>query len=177
MVFHSGLKPADSFPANALVQWWSEERQDSCLCAHAECNQIQSESGYTFVRIEGYIPSSSTSGTVNLIDYWNSNINDNFATTNTTTPAGYARSIFADGVVFASQQAGTVPLQTWWSAGRRDWLTVASQAGIKYANNHGYVLGNANVGYVFNSQPLNVQDSVTTPTMAQWSRAMDLLKF
>jgi hypothetical protein len=147
------------------------------LCSHEECNQIQAESGYQFVRIEGFVPSSASPGTVPLFDYWNANIMDNFATTNSSTPSGYSSAIFSNGVVFAARQAGTVPLQTWWSASRRDWLTVASDAGVKYAQSHGYVLGSPSVGFVFNSQPLNIQDSVTTPTLAQWSRAIDLLKF
>lgn len=171
-----GLKPSSSFPENALVQWWSDQRQDSCLCATNECNDIQAQSGYKFVRIEGFRPSSSAPGTVRLFDYWNGNIMDNYATTNSSVPAGYTKAIFADGVVFAQRQpSGTVPLQTWWSAGRRDWLTVASEAGIAYANQNGYVLGNQQVGFVFNSQPLNVMDAVTTPTMAQWTRAYSLL--
>jgi hypothetical protein len=122
------LKPAASFPPNALVQWWSEERQDSCLCSHSACNEIQAQSGYSFVRIEGFAPSSASSGTVALVDDWNSNINDNLATTNTSLPTGYSRAIFPDGSVFSGAgTSGTVPLQTWWSAARQDWLTGKKQ--------------------------------------------------
>lgn len=176
----NGLRPNNnSFPPNALVQWWSSQRQDSCLCAHFGCNSIQAESGYTFVRIEGYIPDNGATGTTRLHDYWNPSIQDNFATTNASMPNGYSPAIFHEGSVFSGPGVGRVPLQTWWSPTRQDWLTVASPEGVSYAQANGYVLGNRSIGYVFRSAPVAHQkkDSVTVPTFAQWARASDLLRF
>jgi alpha-glucosidase (family GH31 glycosyl hydrolase) len=173
-----GLKPTNSFPSNALVQWWSEERQDNCLCGNNYCNGVQASSGYTFVRIEGYLPSPSTEGTIPLNDFWNNNYGDNYASTSSQTPSGYVTANFQDGAVFASPMAGTVALQTWWSAARKDWLTVASPAGVQYAQQNGYVLGNGTIGYAYTNSPPPVEESSTTaPTMAQWARAYALVEF
>ncbi len=172
-----GLKPTNNFPSNALVQWWNAKRQDNCLCGDNFCNGVQAESGYTFLRIEGYLPSGSSQGTIALSDYWNSNFEDNLASTS-SAPSGYSPAVFGDGAVFAptSQIAGTVALQTWWSEARKDWLTVASAAGVQYAKDNGYMLGNATIGFVFQRMPL-VLDSVTPPTTDQWARSYALLEF
>ena len=171
-----GLQPNNAYPDNALVQWWNEDRQDNCLCSHASCNQIQQESGYTFVRIEGYVPSSSEPSTAQLFDFYSSSAQDNLATTNPVMPSSYTPAIFSNGSVYASHLAksGTVPLKTFYSKTRQDWLTVASQEGLDYAKANGYVEGDI-VGYVYSSSPLSLDSSTTPPSQDQWSKAYDLL--
>jgi hypothetical protein len=131
------------------------------------------------MRIEGYIPEAGTAGAVPLNDFWNSEMDDNLATSSTSMPAGYSKAIFQDGVVFGSQQTGTVPLAIYWSEARKDFLTVASADGVAYAEANGYVLKNATSGYVYQNSPLksNRKALVTAPTFSQWSRAFDLLIF
>ncbi len=143
-----GLKPIANVPDNALVQWWSAQRNDSCLCSHTVCNQQQQEAGYVSLRIEGYVPADNTPGTVPISAWWNPSISDNYALTNSAAAlANYQHADFADGSLFTSQQAGTTNCSTWWSQPRQDWLTVCSAAGVSYAQRYGYTLGNATIGW------------------------------
>ena len=179
----NGIQPSDGLPANALVQWYSSSRSDSCLCNGQECNRVQSSGGYLQERIEGYVPTAGTPGTVLLFDYWNSKIDDNLATVEANAPSGYQAAIFTNGAVFSQSATGLVPLQLFWSDSRMDSLTVASVAGVAYAKANGYVLQNATLGYVYENSPLNGGEfesderltSVTPPTTAQWNRALALL--
>lgn len=180
-----GLKPYQYFPSNALVQWWSASRNDSCLCSHTTCNTYQSESGYVFERIEGYIPEDGAASTVPIQSWWNPIILDNYALTNSlVSPSGYSKAVFSDGSLFASQQPGTTNCSSWFSSARMDWLTVCSAQGVQYAQRNGYTLGNATIGWAYIDAPLmkkrataKARDNTTPPTLAQWSRALDLIIF
>ncbi len=121
-----------------------------------------------------------TAGTLPIASWWNSVINDNYALTAGPNPpaSNYQAPIFNSGALFATQVAGTVPCSTWWSGARDDWLTVCSAAGTKYAQQNGYTLGNATIGYAYTSAPFasnGATSGVTAPTMAQWARALDLV--
>jgi hypothetical protein len=82
----AGLKPTDEYPPNALVQWWSAARNDSCLCSHQYCNSIQQQAGYVALRVEGYLPVSGGVGTIPIYSWWNPIILDNYALTNGPNP-------------------------------------------------------------------------------------------
>ena len=102
--------------------------------------------------IEGYQPLPGAPNSVQLYDYWN-NVNDNWGTTNANTPSGYTPAQFQNGYVLSVQEAGTVPLQLWYSSSRNDHMTVASSQGISYAQSNGYTLVTAVLGYVYSSPP------------------------
>lgn len=105
---------------------------------------------------------------VRINDFFNSMTNDNYATTATSAPAGYAAAVFADGHAFTSAQPGTTALQVF--LGGTDYLTVASAAGLQYAaaNNYTFV---ATVGYVYTAQ----QVPGTTVDQDRWNKAIELL--
>lgn len=132
------------------------------------------------MRVEGYAPVPGTPGTIPIYSWWNSVINDNYAlTAGPNAPASnYQAPVFNSGALFATQVAGTTPCSTWWSVARNDWLTVCTAAGTAYAQQNGYALGNATIGYAYTNAPFTgagFTNGVTAPTMAQWMRALDLL--
>jgi len=165
------IKPA---PAGALIQLWDSDRQDNVLCGSPDCLNDNSE--YQFIRIEGYQPKAGTPGTVSLNDFWNQNINDNYATTQSSTPNGYTLAAFSDGVVYATAQPGTVPLTLWWNDQRQDMLTVATADGLAYAKQYGYKQVNATLGHVLTSPPANVEeDPLYAANLARWGYSIELL--
>jgi len=168
------IKPTPPPPAGSLAQLWDADRQDNVLCGSPDC--LNDNSQYQFLRIEGYQPKAGTPGTVSLNDYWNQNINDNYATTQSVTPSGYSPAVFSDGLVYATAQPGTVPLTLWWSEQRQDMLTVASAEGLTYAKEYGYKQVNANLGYVLTSPPSDVEeDRLNAVNLARWGYSMELL--
>eukprot|EP00042_Codosiga_hollandica_P032126 m.200668 g.200668 ORF g.200668 m.200668 type:complete len:1028 (+) comp53818_c0_seq1:262-3345(+) len=150
LAFANALTEIGGSPYQPLIQFWDAQREDQCLCGSTGC--IQANSYYAQEWIEGYQPASGASGVISFNDYWN-NVNDNWGTTSTSTPSGYAPAAFGNGYVFQSQVSGTIPLQLWYSSSRNDHMTVASQQGINYAKSNGYTLVTAVLGYVYESIP------------------------
>lgn len=150
----------------ALLQLWDSDRGDNCLCGSDPC--INANNYYQMLRIEGYQPKAGTPGTIPLNDFWNPTATDNYATTGTSAPSGYEPAAFGDGLVFASQQPGTVPLKLYYNG--HDMLTVASPQGIDYANQNKYKLLNSTLGYVYSNPP-----QVDVINQKRWAYSMGLL--
>ena len=155
-----------------LAQLWASSRNDHVLCGTQAC--MDGNNWYQFQWIEGYQPLPSEPGAVPLYDYWNVNTNHNWATTSFDLPPGYAPAVFSNGVVLSIQKAGTVPLQLWYNDDLGDHITVASQQGISYAQNNGYTLVTAVLGYVYTSPPAIAGDGSTPipPARAAYSLAL-----
>eukprot|EP01094_Clydonella_sp_ATCC50884_P030386 TRINITY_DN9908_c0_g1_i1.p1 TRINITY_DN9908_c0_g1~~TRINITY_DN9908_c0_g1_i1.p1 ORF type:complete len:1085 (-),score=270.03 TRINITY_DN9908_c0_g1_i1:780-3968(-) len=151
------LLAQEGFIPGVLLQLWDESRQDSVLCGSSTC--ASTNAYYTEVRIEGYQPLSSDPNAVPLNDFWDSDVNDNYATTSSSAPAGYSPANFANGYVLGSQQPGTLPLALYYSSARHDHVTVASKAGHFFAKQWGYDLVNATLGYVLSSPPSGAADA------------------
>eukprot|EP01125_Pyxidicula_operculata_P005865 TRINITY_DN2050_c0_g6_i2.p1 TRINITY_DN2050_c0_g6~~TRINITY_DN2050_c0_g6_i2.p1 ORF type:complete len:1034 (+),score=272.65 TRINITY_DN2050_c0_g6_i2:380-3481(+) len=164
------VRPNPPPPASALVQLWNAGRQDNCLCGSSSC--LSTNSDYDYVRIEGYQPPAGTPGTVRLNDFWNDDYQDNWATTQSSTPSGYTPAIFGDGLVFSSKVEGTSPLILYWNEDRKDMLTVASLDGIHYAKSNGYVVVNKTLGYVYTQPPTTQASAVNYD---RWNYAWNLL--
>lgn len=151
----TGDMPPPPPPANSLLQMYDSDRKDSVLCGTAEC--IASNAYYEQVRIEGFQPNASDAGAIKLQDYWNQDINDNFASTAPAPPPGYVNAQFPDGYVYNSQVQGSVPLYCYFSSANNDHMAVATEAGIKQAQSEKYVLcsefPSGIMGYVLTSNP------------------------
>jgi len=167
------LKPKPPPPPFSLAQLWNEDREDNCLCATQEC--LFANSDYQQLRIEGYQPKESSPNTIPLNDFWNDAINDNYATTQISTPMGYSPASFGDGIVYRTQQPNTVPLQLYWSEERKDMLTVASTEGIQYANDYYYKLLNSSLGYVLSKSPVELDLKASELTYIRWAYSLELL--
>jgi len=151
-----------------LVQLWDSQREDNCLCGSLDC--MQANSYYQQLRIEGFQPKMPTSNTINLNDWWDPTVTDNWATTNQGNPAnGYQNANFADGLVLIRPEPNTSPLVLYYSADRQDYLTVGTPAGNEYAKTYGYALVNSTLGYVYNSPDLSAVN------FQRWAHSMQLL--
>jgi hypothetical protein len=118
----------------SLTLHWSPSRRDSVLCGTDGCRESNNDdAGYGFVSVEGFMPPASAAGVVSLRDFWNANIEDNYATTQSSPPSGYTPADFPNGQVFASSQPGTVPLAVYYNDQFADYLTVASAFGHQFA--------------------------------------------
>lgn len=73
-------QPADTLP---LYSWWSRERGDNFITTDPRWRGTPgaTQSGYAFVRLEGYVHTHPVMGTVPLRTYWNRSDADNYATT------------------------------------------------------------------------------------------------
>jgi hypothetical protein len=168
------LKPTEApYPPNALVQLWSASRNDSLLCGTTDC--INANPQYAYVRIEGYQPTQGAN-TVPLYDYWDPlpTVTDNYATTLSSPPPGYTTTNFQNGNIFDTvhhQPDHSFPVSIWWSDERQDMLTVASQAGVSYAQTNNYVQKVQCIGY---AQTGNDQSVLAVP-LSRWSYSMELL--
>ncbi|KAA0147801.1 hypothetical protein FNF29_07145 [Cafeteria roenbergensis] len=125
-------------PPGSLVQMHDTSRKDSLLCGTEAC--LLSNLQYAQVRIEGYQPSASASGTIKLNDYWDADANDNFASTASSPPAGYSPATFANGLVYQSQEEGSVPLFCYYSSADQDHAAVATPEGIARVQKADYKL-------------------------------------
>jgi len=153
-LLQSAISQLKSEASGPLTQLYDSDRTDSVLCGSSGC--LSANNYYTNMRIEGYQALQGDSDLIALNDYWDQDINDNWATTDPNTPAGYTVASFADGTVYSKQKTGTIPLQLWYSDARKDHLTVASDAGVQYANDNGYkvINGSSNpLGWVFKDPP------------------------
>jgi alpha-glucosidase (family GH31 glycosyl hydrolase) len=160
--------------AGALVQMFSVSRGDNVMCANSNCIAANDASdGYVQMRIEGFQPVAQTSlPTTKLLALWNPNVPDNFATDGSyNVPSGYSAAVFNGGVAFSSQVAGTVPLRVFWNG--RDFLTVASSAGVLWAQQHNYTDMQHIAGYVWAQPPATNTTSVDD---RRWNTAISLLQ-
>jgi hypothetical protein len=167
------LQQREPFPIDGLVQLFSAQREDNLLCGTQACISTNLPAvGYTRLRIEGYQPDPTWGGVQSLNDWWSQANLDNYATdASGNIPSGYVPAVFANGVTFASQQPGTVPLRLFWSAARTDFLTVASAAGLTYAAQNNYVDMNHTVGWVL-AKPWRTSDA----DERRWNFALALLQ-
>lgn len=157
--------PPPSVAAN-LTALYSVERLDQVLCLGPQCYQSNEpgENGdYAPQRIEG-VAFSAAGGTVVVngtsyatapLTLWfgygaSNQLNDNYVATNGTAPTPDYTITFNNGYVLAEQAPGSVPLQVWkrtWNATKWDYATVASDAGVAWAQQSGYTF-QFNTGYV-----------------------------
>ncbi|EDQ92185.1 uncharacterized protein MONBRDRAFT_5942 [Monosiga brevicollis MX1] len=137
-------------PDNAAYSLFDRSMSDSVLCTSLQCQG--SNTYYTRLRIEGYLPENGIPGTIPLYLYWNQREDskkDNLVTTNSTPPAGYTTSGYDNGQVFSAQLDGTIPLQLWYNAHTNDHATVASDAGIAWVKGNNYALVDGAMGYIY----------------------------
>jgi hypothetical protein len=160
--------------ANALVQMFSSMRGDNVLCANRNCLAANDASdGYVQLRIEGFQPTTTTTApTTKLVALWNPNVPDNFAVDPSyNVPNGYTPAVFQGGVAFTQSAAGLLPLRVFWNG--RDFLTVASSAGVAWAQAHNYTDMQHVAGYVYAQQPTSNGTSVDD---RRWNTALSLLQ-
>jgi alpha-glucosidase (family GH31 glycosyl hydrolase) len=167
------LQTHEPMPVDALLQLFSSARLDNCLCGTRNCLQSNLPIvGYQRLRIEGYQPSQSMQGVIPLNDWWSNTNADNLAVDSAfSIPATYQRANFANGWMFAQQQPGTLPLRLFWNPVWKDFLTVASPAGLAYAGANNFTDMNRIVGWVFKS-PWRTADVDET----RWNQAIALLQ-
>jgi len=165
-------KPGPPSPPGALTQLWKKSRTDNCLCGTPDC--LNDNTDYTWMRIEGYQPDPKESSVIPLYAYWNG-VNDNYATTNATTPAGYTPAMFSNGYALSAQKDGTVCLQVYWNEDRKDMLTVASDDGVRYAKKHNYKSVAPCVGYVYKDNPNPKEDELGGVPLPRWLYAVELM--
>jgi len=158
-------------PANALIQMYDLFETDSCLCSNKGCFNAQI-SNYEMMRVEGYQPNSTQKNAIPLYLYWNSTTDDNWATPATPTPPGYQVSSLSGGWCLSYPETGTVPLQLWYNAGADDHLTLATAAGVAWAQVYGYSLLNSTLCYVYPANPTNP----STTTASRWEYSMSLMQ-
>ena len=147
------------------TQYFSAERNDTVLCVDSQCtsaNQPGQDGHYAQQRIEGWaLLADDGTGHANingtsypllpLTLYYSFTHTDNLVTTNTTLPdksysAAGGATVFANGFTLGAAAPGALPLQLWlktFSGASQDYLSVASPAGVAYAQANGYTLVNA----------------------------------
>jgi hypothetical protein len=155
-------------PPYALVQLYSNDRQDNILCGTQNCYDTQGMD-YVRMRIEGYQPHPEEDGAIPFNNYWNGH-NDNYGTTLSTPPPGYGYSDFKNGYILSKPKTGTIPVYVYFNSQRGDYLTVASNDGINYAKTNNYKLVNDTIGYFYINPPSS------TDKIGRWIRAMALLQ-
>jgi hypothetical protein len=144
------------------TQYFSSDRNDSVLCLSDQCtsaNEPGEDGHYAELRVEGLgLLSDDGTGhaTINNVSYpllaltlyYSALHTDNLVTTNTTAPdSSYSGGVvFANGYALGAPAPGALPLQLWYKAYNgesQDYLTVASAAGVAWAQAHGYTLVDA----------------------------------
>ena len=145
-----------------MTQYYSAERNDTVLCLDAACtnaNQPGSPGSYVQQRVEalGLLSDDGTGHTTignvsyplrALTLYYSFTHDDNLVTTNTTAPDSSYTSgtVFPNGFVLGAAAPGALPLQLFFkhfAGSNQDYLTVASPAGVAWAQSHGYALVDA----------------------------------
>ena len=160
------------------IQWvnatsmWSSARNDQVLCVSDSCfnaNPVPS-SGYVVQRGEGWAPLSSAAATGVVINgtkyatlkltlFFAAKWNDNLITVNASAdvPSEYrSGTVFDNGYVLATQAPGSLPLRVYYkqySATSQDYATVASAAGVAWAEANGYAYQTWSAGFVLPSAP------------------------
>jgi len=167
-------------PPNALIQLYSDERQENILCGTQDCYNSQGLD-YIRMRYEGYQPCPNEDGAIPLNNYWNGH--DNYDTTLSRPPPPYDFSNFNDGYILSKSKPGlTTPVYVYYNEKRGDMLTVASQDGVNYAQSNNYKLYNDTIGHVYinpTSCPMEDEtskDKALTDKMKRWSMAWALLQ-
>lgn len=126
----------DQYETIPLQLYWSDERQDNITVASSESINGATSANYRFVRTEGHVLQNPQSGTLPLVLYYEGyTFFDNFTV---ATSEGITQAIAAgywrvrdsvEGYIFTTQYPGTIPLNLYYHAERRDNFTTASQAG------------------------------------------------
>ena len=148
--------PPPAVAAN-ITSMYSAERLDQVLCLSSACYEANAPGNggdYASQRIEGVgfasagdtVLINGTSYAVVPLTLWfaygaGNALNDNFVSTNTTSPDAQYQVTFNDGYVLAEPAPGTTPLQVWyraWNASKWDYATVASADGVAWAQQAGY---------------------------------------
>lgn len=174
--------PIDEFPLFARVPvtpppppayanatfLWSEERLDAVLCVGASCyeDNVPSNPGaYVTQSIEGVGVAASADASITIdgqsypllpLNLCFSYVhNDNYVATNASCPdASYSVS-FTNGWVLGAPAPGSLPLQVWlraYNATKLDYASVASGAGLAWAQAHGYAY-QFTTGYLLAATP------------------------
>eukprot|EP00048_Salpingoeca_helianthica_P023008 m.21681 g.21681 ORF g.21681 m.21681 type:complete len:843 (+) comp8126_c0_seq1:167-2695(+) len=147
-------------PARPLIALFSASRAEQVLCLTLECLGDQQPLGnYVEQRSEGMGLTSAVDLLVNgetapmaaLWLHWSDVHNDNIVTTNASAPDATYKFTLSTGFVFATPLPGTLPLQLWFkrnSGSTWDYASVASAAGVAWAQREGYQLVSGAVGHV-----------------------------
>jgi hypothetical protein len=146
----------------SLVQIYSSDRTDSILCGTNAC--LTTNNNYAKMRIEGYQAPSTDSNAIPWNDYWSDANLDNWATSQSSAPSGYTVANFKNGYIYKNQVSGSLPVQLWYSAARKDHLAVATADGVQWAKDNGYsVINDANnpLGYVLQNKPAKATEGAT----------------
>lgn len=147
-----------------LTSLFSASRLDQVLCLDAACysaNAPGNEGDYAIQRVEG-VGVQAAAGSVILVNgtqfdlqpltlWFSSTHNDNFVTANTSAPDDTYTVTFPNGYTLTQPAPGTVALQVWqkaWNATKYDFATVASAAGVEWAQSNGYTY-RYDAGFVF----------------------------
>lgn len=153
-----------------LYSWYSVERQDSFTTsdpAWACSTPGTMRSGYRFVRVEGSVfdpGQPQPPDTRALYHWWSPSRSDNFLTTSAFAAVAPDYAKFRlEGYVYATPVAGTLPLTSWWSAGKVDNKmsadprlasaapnTIAEYGDYQFVKTEGYILPPA---LTFDPQP------------------------
>lgn len=137
--------PSGGILLKPLIQYWSPQREDNILVATEPGKTDATNSGYQYVRVEGYIPIGlQMPGTFPLELYWNPERGDNITTATlggkeSAKEAGY-HFVRVEGYVSAVQMPGMVPLELYWNNQRQDNFTTATEQGKQSARDAGYNL-------------------------------------
>jgi hypothetical protein len=128
----------------ALNTYWNSQRGDNFTTTLAS-----PPPGYTLVRVEGYIYPGTNRVPLQL--YWNSQREDNFSTGSLRGGCDARLSAYTFsrlvGTVLMTQEAGTIPLRSYYHAGRGDNATTT---GMDLGA--GYTLSPQIEGYIYTSQ-------------------------
>jgi hypothetical protein len=158
----------------ALKQYFSTTHLDHALVLQGSPSEsIVQAAGYTFVRVEGYIPFTVPYSL--LWTYWSNSRLDNAVTkeysqlSKDLDDAGYEFAGF-DGAVWNYAFPGTAKLQNYWSNGRLDHFALATSTSQNDATAAGYTfVGSEDIprfGYVHTTAV-----SGLSPLVSYWSAA------
>ncbi|MGA9777239.1 MAG: HEAT repeat domain-containing protein [Limisphaerales bacterium] len=161
----------------ALKLYWNG-RTDNFTAATQVSEDDARAKGYGFVRVEGYVFTDQSPGTVPLKQFWNAKRHDYFLTATArgeqnAEKAGY-KFVRIEGYVYATRQPGTVPLKLFLSNKRRDHFTTSSlqgeqdarAAGYRFVRTEGYVIPERNPlpGPVLTNRPSPQTNSPQPPS-------------
>jgi len=118
-----------------LYRWYKSKPNKPKKTDHfytTTSNEPTSGSGYSFERIECYVPKSNISGTVPFLRWYKKSINDHFYTRSTHEPtegSGYEYEVIQCNI-FPNQSPGTVPLYRLYSKQAGDHFYTISSDGL-----------------------------------------------
>lgn len=138
----------DTVPLKLL---WHLDRKDNVTVATEEGEKTQLNSGYRFVRVEGYVFPTQRPNTTPLKLYWHPNRKDYVTVATKDGESAQLESgyifVRVEGYIFSKPQPGTVPLKLYWNPNRQDNATVAVgdgeqaqlSSGYKFVRTEGYI--------------------------------------